>query len=261
MVAHHACIHRKNLRIGLTPHFTVANTSHRIGVTALYEVPEVICQIVIIGIPVGDVRAQRSYNHWDVLIGMTRTDVINVFGHRIKEGGGIKTIGCFNETGLFGWVAYHLWKTGKGFGHSAHLACDVHIPHLVSVARTGLSGSAVTIDLHICPVVHAVPYPQAHVFGNQQRFLGNSLIVNIVGDVYESCQLFVNGVIGRPYPIFIIVRAVAFNQSRMCCGDSIQVAITIVSVVFFVLIKCIPVSFHLFQFLFWCIVTCLPIAI
>ena len=109
--------------------------------------------------------------------------------------------------------------------------------------------------------MHAVPHPESHVLCDEQGFVGNGLVIDVVGNVDETSQLFVDGVVGRPHPFLIIVRTIALNQRRMSGRDGIEVAIAVVAVVFLVFVEGSPVALHLFQFLFWGIVSCLPIAV
>ena len=96
----HVRTHRRDLRIGLTEHLAVAHTSHRITVSALNHRPEVLRQIIIVGIAVGAERAQSSRHHRDVLVGMTRTDGVHILRQRVEERRTVETIGGFYQMRL-----------------------------------------------------------------------------------------------------------------------------------------------------------------
>ena len=78
VIGHDVGVHAQYLGVGLTEHLTVAHTAHGVGVAALHKAPEIVCQIVVVGVTVGPVRAQRTCYHGDMLVGMARTYVINV---------------------------------------------------------------------------------------------------------------------------------------------------------------------------------------
>ena len=109
--------------------------------------------------------------------------------------------------------------------------------------------------------MQTVPYPKSHILGYKQCLIGYILIINVCGYVYESCQLFVYGIIWRPYPVIIVIWAIHLYQRGMMCWYGIQITISISLVFCFMLVKCLPCAFHLAQFFFWSKITSLPITV
>ena len=92
--------------------------------------------------------------------------------------------------------------------------------------------------------MQTVPYPQAHVLGYQQGFVGYLLVVHVGGNVDKSGQLFVDGVVGSPHPVVVVVGAVHLYQRRMVGRDGIQVAISVAGILLLVLVKGFPCALH-----------------
>ena len=107
--------------------------------------------------------------------------------------------------------------------------------------------------------MQAIPDPQAHIFSDKQSFIGKSLIIHIGGNVDKTCQLLMDRVIWSPHPIIIIITAIHLNKSRMVSRDSIEIAITILLILFFMLIKRRPTTFHLAELLLGSKIASLPI--
>ena len=109
--------------------------------------------------------------------------------------------------------------------------------------------------------MHAVPHPHSHVHGYAQCRVGCLLVALLYHqcDVDESGQLLVDGVVGGPHPLLVVVGAVALYQCRVCSRDGIHVAVAIVPVVLLVFIEGSPGALHLFQNGLWSIVACLEI--
>ena len=136
MIRHGIRVHAGCLRVGLPPHLPVAHAAHGVGVASLDEVPEVQGQVVVVGFPVGAVRAQCPHYHGDVLVGVPCAQVIHVVCHGVEECRCIEAVGRLDETGFLFLVLRHLCQPCQRLRHAAHLSGDVHVPHLVAVART-----------------------------------------------------------------------------------------------------------------------------
>ena len=85
-VARHVRTHRQDLGVRLTEHLAVAHAAHGIAVAALDEVPEVVGQVIVIGVLVAAVAAQGTGHHRDMLVGMAGADGVHVFRQRVEEG-------------------------------------------------------------------------------------------------------------------------------------------------------------------------------
>ena len=96
--------------------------------------------------------------------------------------------------------------------------------------------------------MQAVPYPKAHVLGYEERFVGNSLVVDVVGYIDEAGQLLVHTVVRRPYPLFVVVCTVHLNKHAMLGGYGVEIAVAVVSIVLFVVVEVGPCAFQFAQF-------------
>src|SRR5574344_1440939 len=187
--------------------------------------------------------------------------MIHVLSHRVKESRGIKIVGGFYQACFLYWVTHHFREARERFCHTTHFSCYIHIPHLISVARFGLSVCFRTFLFHVGVIVHAIPHRQPHGLGNEQCLVCKLLVVNMFGNIYKTSQLLVDGVGGCPHPVLIIICAIALYQCRMGGRNSIQISISIVTIVFLVFVKILPVALHLYQLLLWRKVASLPIAV
>ena len=142
----------------------------------------------------------------------------------------------------------HFRQSGQRFGHTTHLTGYIHVPHLITVAWLGASFLHTIITLHIGAEVQAVPYPQSHVLGNEQRLGCCGLVINIGGNIDKTGELFVYGIIRCPYPLFVVVGAIHLNQHAMLSRNGIQVAIAILPVFLLIAVEVGPCTLHLFQF-------------
>ena len=85
--------HRGNLRVGLTEHFSIAHAAHRIAVASLYHRPEVLSEVVVVGIAVAAEGAQGTCHHRNMLVGVTGADGIDIPGQRVEEGRTVEIVG------------------------------------------------------------------------------------------------------------------------------------------------------------------------
>ena len=161
---------------------------------------------------------------------------------------------------LFLVCSRHFRQACQRLCHAAHLSGDVHIPHLIAVAGTltTLILSAITFD--VGAIVQAVPYPQSHVLGYEQRLVGCFFVVNIGGDVDETCQLFVYGVVGRPHPVVVVVGTIHLDEYTMLGGNGVQIAIAILLVLLLIMVEIFPSALHGLQLLLGSEIACLPVA-
>ena len=117
---------------------------------------------------VAQITAQRTDNHRDMLIGMAGADIVDIAREGCEESRTVETVGGLQQTSLLGRVGYHFRQAGQGFADTAYLTGDVHVPHLIAVTRFGPAFILCTLFLHKGTIVHTVPNPQSHVFGNQK---------------------------------------------------------------------------------------------
>ena len=82
--------HREHLRVGLTEHLAVAHTAHGIAVATLDHRPEVLGEVVVVGVGVAAEGAQGTRHHRDVLVGMAGADGIYVLRQWREEGGAVE---------------------------------------------------------------------------------------------------------------------------------------------------------------------------
>ena len=154
----------------------------------------------------------------------------------------------------------HFRKAGQRFANAAHLACDVHVPHLIPVARTLATFFLSALVADKGAVVHTVPHPKAHVFGNGEGLVGRGLFVEECGDVYEPGELFVYSVIRSPHPVAVVIGAIHLYKCAVLGRNGIEVAIAVQLRMFLVLIEGLPCALHGAQFFFRGEVACLAIA-
>ena len=123
----------------------------------------------------------------------------------------------------------------------------------MAVARLAATLLLGTVRLHKGAIVQAVPYPQAHILGNEQGLGGHPTVVHIGGDVDESRQLFMYRIIRCPHPLVVVVGTVHLNQSTV-------VAVSVMAIVFLVAVEVSPTALYLPQFGLRCKVACLAVA-
>ena len=160
---------------------------------------------------------------------------------------------------LFFGLRHHRREACQALGHAAHLACDVHVPHLIAVAGTSTPFSLISIGLDVRTVMQAVPYPESHVLGNQKSLLGDGFVIDVVGNVDETGQLLVYAVIGCPHPLLVVVGAVHLDEHTMLGGDGIDITVTVVGIILLVAVEVGPRAFQLAQLVFRGEVTCLAV--
>ena len=196
-----------------------------------------------------------------MLVGMTGADVVDVLAQRIVELRCIETVGSFEELRLLIWIGNHLRKTGERFANTSHLTGDVHVPHLIAVARLGSALILGSVLLHVSAVVHSVPYPESHILGDEECLVADFLIIKIGGDVYQTSKLLVHAVIRCPYPIGVIVGTIHFYQGAMLSRNGVDIAVTILFWVLLVFIKGSPGALQLSEFCLRSKITSLPVAL
>ena len=191
---------------------------------------------------------------------MTCADVVDVTTERIKESRRIEIRGSLQQTQFLRRFSNHFRQATQGFSHTAHFTSDVHVPHLVTVAGPLTTFLTTAFRLDEGAVVQTIPHPQTHILGNEQCLVGNLPFIDVIGNVDESRQLFMDTVIRSPHPFLIIIRAIALDEHRMLCRNGIQVAVAIVLPVLFVPVKSRPAAFQFLQFRLWSQVTGFPVA-
>ena len=256
---HTVCCHAQHLGIWLSEHLHIAYATGGIYIASLEQCPEVLGKIIVIRIAVAPVTAQGPDNHRDVLVGMTRAYIVDVPRQWVEELWGVKAVGCFDELGFLSLVVHHLRQTGKRLADASHLACDIHIPHLVAVARTLASFLLCSVLLDVSAVVHAVPHPQSHILGYEQCLVGDTLVIEICSNVDKTCKLLVNRVIRSPYALGVIIWGIFLDEGAVLCGNGVEITISIAGAVFLVDVESIPCALHLAQFILGCKVTCLTV--
>ena len=176
---------------------------------------------------------------------MAGADVVDILGERVVERGRVEAARSLHEMRFLLRIGDHAGQPGKDFLHAAHFAGDVHVPHLVAVAGPGLALRLVPVHLHVRAVMQPVPDPKAHVFRNQEGLGGDLLVVDVRGDVHEAGQLLVDGIIGSPNPLLIVVGGIFFNEDRMLGRDGVKIAVPIAPAVLLVLVERRPSAFQL----------------
>ena len=154
----------------------------------------------------------------------------------------------------------HLREACQRFGHTAHLAGNVHIPHLIAVAGAGAALLLCALALDVGAVVQSVPHPKPHILSYQQGFLGDGFVIDVVGDVDEAGQLFVDAVVRCPHPLLVVVRAIHLYQGTVLGGNGVKVTVAVVLEVLLVVVEVLPCSLHLAQLGFGGEVACFPVA-
>ena len=195
-----------------------------------------------------------------MLVGVTRTDGINVPGQRVEEGRAVEVVGGFQQTGLLFWCTCHFRQACQRLSHAAHLTGNVHVPHLIAVARTCATLILLAVALRIGAIVQAIPHPESHVLGRDQRLGCHNRVVDISSNVDETCQLLMHRVIRCPHPIIIIVRAIHLNEHAMLGRDGVQIAIAVLRGLTLIAVKVGPSALHGLQFLLRGEVARLPVA-
>ena len=196
-----------------------------------------------------------------MLVGMAGADIIDVLTQRIIELRCVETVGCLEEFCLFIRIGNHLRKTGERFAHTSHLTGDVHVPHLVAVARLGSALILGTVLFHVSAIVHAVPYPESHILGDEECLIADFLIIKVGCNVYQTGKLLVYAVIRCPNPIGVVVGTIHFYQGAMLSRNSVDVTVTIQFRVLLILIKSSPGALHLSEFCLRSEITSLPVAL
>ena len=253
--------HAQYLGIGLTEHFTVAHTTRGIHIATLDQVPEVLREIVVERILVGLVTAQRADNHRDMLVGMAGTDVVHVDRQWLVELGSIETVACLDELRLVILVRYHLGEASQRLTDASHLSGDVHVPHLIAVARLAATLVLCAVLLHISAVVHTVPHPESHVLGYLESLVANLLVVEVGSDVDETRQLLVNTIIRCPNPVGVVVGTIHLDKGAVLGRDGVEIAVAILLGVLLVFVESLPGTLHLTKFCLRGEITCLPVAL
>ena len=142
-------------------------------------------------------------------------------------------------------VGNHLRQAGERLLHASHLTGDVHVPHLIAVARLGAALSLCAVGLHVGAVMQSVPHPEAHVLGNDERLGGELLVVHEVGDVDKSGQLLMHGVVRGPHALFVVVGRIALNEGAVLGGNGVDVSVAVVGAVGLVTIEILPCAAQL----------------
>ena len=256
----HVAAHRGHLRVRLAEHLAIADAAHGVAVAALNHRPEVLGQVIVIGIAVTTERAQGSRHHRDVLVGVARADGIDVLGQWVEECRTVEAVGGLQQPGLFLRRSRHLRQSGQRLSHAAHLAGNIHVPHLVAVAGTGPALVLPAVALDVGAVVQAVPHPQSHVLSREQGLVGHSAVVDVGGNVDESRQLLVHGIIRCPHPTVVVIGAIHLNQHTVLGGDGVQVAIAVLAGLLLVAVEVGPCALHLAELLLGGKVAGLPVA-
>ena len=116
------------------------------------------------------------------------------------------------------------------------------------------------VALDVSAVVQTVPHPEAHILGNEQGLVSDSLVVDVGGDVDQTGQLLVHRIIRRPHPTVVVVGAIHLYQHAMLGRDGVEIAIAILRIVLLVAVEIGPGALHLPQLVLRGEVACLPIA-
>ena len=240
--------HRQHLRVGQSEHLAIAHATHGVAVAPLYGVPEIPCYPVVIRVGSRLIAFQGPRYHRYMLVGMTRTDGIDVAGQRVEEGGRVETGSRLYQAVALLLVCDHHRQSSQRLRHAPHLTGDVHVPHLVTVTRLILALSLRTVFLHIGTVVQAVPHPESHVAGNEQGFLADGLVVDDTGYVNQSGQLLMHGIVRSPHPVLVVIGTIHLDEHAVLRWDGVHVAIAIVTIILLIAVKVLPRAFHRTQF-------------
>ncbi len=191
---------------------------------------------------------------------MAGADGIDVPGQGTEEGRAVEVRGGLQQTGFILGRTGHLGQACQRLGHAPYLAGDVHVPHLVAVARTGAALRLGAVAIDIRTVVQAVPHPQPHVAGYEQGFVGHGLVIDIGGNVNQPGQLLVYGIIGCPHPTVVVIGTIHLYEDAVLGGDGIQIAVSILPAVLLVAVEIGPGALHLPELLLGCEVAGFPVA-
>ena len=154
----------------------------------------------------------------------------------------------------------HFREAGQRLCHSPYLAGNIHVPHLIAVARTAAALGLRSLSKDVCAVVKAVPHPKAHILGDKQSLCSYSLVVHKVGDVDESCQLLMHRVVRRPHPLFVVVGTIHLYEHTMLGRYGVEIAVAVMREVLLVAVEVGPCAFHLAQLGLGCQVASLAVA-
>ena len=78
VVGGHIGVHAQYLCVGLAEHFAIAHTARGVGIASLNHLPEVQCQVVVVGLAVSPIASQGAGYLGDMLVGMAGADVVDV---------------------------------------------------------------------------------------------------------------------------------------------------------------------------------------
>ena len=117
-----------------------------------------------------------------------------------------------------------------------------------------------TIFFDVGSIVQAVPHPESHITGNEQRFLADGFIINDTGYINQSGQLLMHGIIRCPYPVFVVIGTIHLYEHAVLWWNGIDVAIAVVTIVLLIVIEIFPRAFQFTQLCLRCHVTGLEIA-
>ena len=109
--------------------------------------------------------------------------------------------------------------------------------------------------------MHAVPYPESHILGNEESLVADFLIIKVGGDVYQTGKLLMYTIIRCPNPIGVVVGTIHLNKSTMLSRNGIDIAVTIQFRVLLIFIKSSPGTLHLSEFCLRSEITSLPVAL
>ena len=109
--------------------------------------------------------------------------------------------------------------------------------------------------------MHAVPYPESHILGDEECLVADFLIIKVGCDVYQTGKLLVYAVIRCPNPIGVVVGTIHFYQGAMLSRNGVDIAVAIQFWVLLILIKSSPGALHLSEFCLRSEITSLPVAL
>ena len=171
---------------------------------------------------------------------MTSAYVVDVSRQRVEELGRVEAVACLKQFGFLVLVAHHLRQACQRLADAAHLAGDIHIPHLIAVAGALAAFLLRSVLLHVGAVVHAVPHPQSHVLGNGEGLVGYGLVVKQVGDVDESGELLVHRVVGCPHSVGVVVWGIFLDEGAVLGGNGVDISVAILLILLFICVEVAP---------------------
>ena len=183
--------------------------------------------MIIAGIIVSPEAAQGAGDLGYMLVGVACANIIDISCQWFVEGGTVEIGRCLEKSCFLFGTAHHLRKTGQRFTCTPIFTGNVHVPHLIAVARCGSAFLLRTVGFHISAVMKSVPYPEAHILGYQQRFGGHCGIIYIGSNLDEPCKLFVDGVVRCPHPAFVVIGAVHLDHCGMMRRDRIEITVPV----------------------------------